>query len=227
MEGFLDEELTREQAPLPVKTRQVILSALLSHHAQYSALCMLFARLDGREARARCGEAVLQNVAFSGFPKVINALRELQRAGLLEPSIIVARPEQDQNIFGAVYGQTANQVRNDIEATSDVLWEWIDQFVYHTVLSRSLLEPKLRELCIVALLCGSDLVSEPRILLGHMLGALRVGASQEEVRDVIRLSAQLSSLVRQNVDVATVKPIQSVLDRFERLAPAAAAEHKL
>mmetsp|Transcript_46104 Transcript_46104/g.144645 ORF Transcript_46104/g.144645 Transcript_46104/m.144645 type:complete len:99 (-) Transcript_46104:68-364(-) len=53
---------------------------------------------------------------------------------------------------------------------------------YGAVLSRPTLSLRLRELCVVAILAGQQVAPQ---LNSHIRGALRAGASEEEVRTVI------------------------------------------
>jgi len=61
---------------------------------------------------------------------------------------------------------------------------------YGKVLSREGLEPRRRELCVVAIL---TVKYKPRQLLSHALGALRLGATPEQLKNTVETAAAFSS----------------------------------
>lgn len=58
---------------------------------------------------------------------------------------------------------------------------------YGKVLSRDKLDPKIRELVVVAILASKN---RPRQLLSHCLGALRLGATEHELREIVVASLE-------------------------------------
>lgn len=72
-----------------------------------------------------------------------------------------------------------------LEAVSPEFTRWIFEFVYGDVFSRPNLDLKSRELVIIASLVTLGANSVPMQLEVHILGALRVGATKEEIIETI------------------------------------------
>jgi 4-carboxymuconolactone decarboxylase len=86
--------------------------------------------------------------------------------------------------FDAIYGRAAAKVRARIAACHPLLDAWIIRWVYGQVLSAPGPSLRERELCAVGVLAGGGPGTEP-LLVSHCRGALRCGASPEELRAVV------------------------------------------
>jgi alkylhydroperoxidase/carboxymuconolactone decarboxylase family protein YurZ len=86
--------------------------------------------------------------------------------------------------FTAIYGRAADKVRGRIGACHPLLISRVLNFVYADVMSTPGPEPRERELCAVAVLAGGGAGTEP-LLISHCRGALRVGASKDELRAIL------------------------------------------
>jgi alkylhydroperoxidase/carboxymuconolactone decarboxylase family protein YurZ len=86
--------------------------------------------------------------------------------------------------FDAIYGRAAVKVRTRIANCHPLLDAWVIRWVYGEVLSEPGPSLRERELCAVAVLAGGGPGTEP-LLVSHCRGALRCGATPEELRAVI------------------------------------------
>lgn len=137
--------------------------------------------------------AVLQSAAFVGFPRALTAAAALQQAGIVA-SQSAAEAVSVANLmdpaiagidaFDAVYGRAAEKVRGRISACHPLLDQWVIEWVYGRVLSAPGPSLRERELCAVAQLAGGGPGTEP-LLVSHLRGALRCGATREELRAVV------------------------------------------
>jgi 4-carboxymuconolactone decarboxylase len=132
-------------------------------------------------------EVILQSYLFAGFPRALNAARAW-RAVSERPA-----PEVDQESLVAnldmwrdvgertcaiVYGDSYEQLRENVRQLHPALDEWMIIDGYGKVLSRPGVDLRTRELCIVAACAVSG---QQRQLHSHLHGALNAGASPGEV----------------------------------------------
>lgn len=94
---------------------------------------------------------------------------------------VVARGEE---AFDAIYGRAAVKVRTRISNCHPLLDSWVIRWVYGEVLSEPGPSLRERELCAVGVLAGGGPGTEP-LLVSHCRGALRCGATPQELRAVI------------------------------------------
>ena len=132
-------------------------------------------------------EVILQSYLFAGFPRALNAARAW-RAVSERPA-----PEVDQESLVAnldmwrdvgertcaiVYGDSYEQLRENVRQLHPALDEWMIIDGYGKVLSRPGVNLRTRELCVVAACAVSG---QQRQLHSHLHGALNAGASAGEV----------------------------------------------
>jgi len=135
----------------------------------------------------RVAEALLQIVPFAGYPRAIVAfgvVREQLGAG--RPSLVEApdRAARGLEVFAAVYGPRADEIRRGLEALDPLLARWTIEHAYGRVLAREgVLTLRERELLAVSVLTALGGLEAP--LLGHMRAALHVGATRGEVEAVV------------------------------------------
>jgi 4-carboxymuconolactone decarboxylase len=137
---------------------------------------------------ARLDEALLQLIPFTGYARAINAFAVLQdlvphvprriggKGGLRRRGEALCR-----RIYGPVYGKMIERMRRFHPDLAD----WILEDGYGKVLSRPVLSTRERELLVVAVLATLNV---PAQLKSHERGARRVGASEGQIRSMLRLA---------------------------------------
>lgn len=145
-------------------------------------------------------EAVLQACLFLGFPATLETA--VRWAGIRAAP---AREREATEPTGAevmsrgvdlcrrVYGSAYDRLRANVAAIHPALDRWMVLDGYGRVLSRPGLDARVRELCIVAMLAAGDWEQQ---LHSHLRGALRVGASPDQVAEALAIG-----LARQTDDV--------------------------
>jgi 4-carboxymuconolactone decarboxylase len=132
-------------------------------------------------------EVILQSYLFAGFPRTLNAARIWRSVSGTQAAATDAQAditngsqwvELGQETCRTVYGESYEMLRQNIRALHPALDTWMITDGYGKVLSRSQLDLKTRELCIVAA-CATS--AQQRQLHSHLHGALNAGASVEEV----------------------------------------------
>ncbi|MFL5484067.1 MAG: carboxymuconolactone decarboxylase family protein [Gemmatimonadaceae bacterium] len=144
-------------------------------------------------------EIILQSYLFAGFPRALNAARawravsgrpapaEDSEATIDDLSAWRARGEETCEI---VYGESYEKLRQNIRLLHPALDEWMIVDGYGKVLSRSGVDLRTRELCIVAACAVSG---QQRQLHSHLRGALNAGASSGELAAVLDALTDLIS----------------------------------
>ena len=136
---------------------------------------------------AKVDEVILQSYLFAGFPRTLNAARTWRAvSGIAAPEADTDAElrndsdwvERGERTCGVVYGESYEMLRENIRALHPALDSWMITDGYGKVLSRSELDLRTRELCIVAA-CASS--GQQRQLHSHLHGALNAGASIGEV----------------------------------------------
>ena len=142
-------------------------------------------------------EVLLQTHLMVGFPRVINALQVVREHPSLAPdpgNASLSCQEQQHSWRGAgeallqrIYGgaSKAGRLRQNMRHLHPHLELWMVEHGYGRVLSRSPYQGlcgRLRELCVVASLAGQNV---PPQLISHLLGAVRLGATLQQCREVL------------------------------------------
>jgi 4-carboxymuconolactone decarboxylase len=140
----------------------------------------------------RVDETVLLACLFLGFPATLEtALLGAWLGG--PPSRTVARPAEPTleeieargvELCRRVYGSAYEGLRANVAEVHPALDRWMVLDGYGRVLSRAGLEPRVRELCIVAMLAARDW---ERQLHSHLRGALRLGAPPDHVAEALAI----------------------------------------
>jgi 4-carboxymuconolactone decarboxylase len=133
-------------------------------------------------------EALLQNYLFAGYPSALVSLKMLREH---YPKVRI-RNSDDMNLYHyrkrgennckTIYGDKYEKLINNIRKFSPELSSWLILEGYGKVFGRKRLSLKERELCSVSVLVA--LMFEDQ-LYSHINGALRIGASLDEVQNVI------------------------------------------
>jgi 4-carboxymuconolactone decarboxylase len=135
-------------------------------------------------------ELVLQTHLNIGTPRVINALSTLRAyheknsetkwQDLCEG---YSETNTGSNVMTTIYGENVYpKVVDKLKGLHPKLAQWTLDYAYGTVYNRGENILKLRELCTVSALAGLNVTPQ---LVSHIRGALRVGASREQVKQVI------------------------------------------
>jgi len=157
-------------------------------------------------------EAVLQTHLFAGFPRLVEAYEVLERAGGLgtledDERRPVAGADQDgAALFERIYADRTDAVRARLASFHPDFAAWIADHAYGRVLSRPGLSADLRELLAVAALATQG---QDRQLASHARGAVRCGASADEVSAVLEA---IEYLLPEDV----AERGRDVLERFAR-----------
>jgi alkylhydroperoxidase/carboxymuconolactone decarboxylase family protein YurZ len=152
------------------------------------------ARTKGNVSRSEIYEAFLQQYLFVGFPSALEAMKALGRAWPDEADIRQHREltsytgflERGQELYAKIYSKNAGVVRDEMMRLSPDLAAWAVIEGYGKTLSREGLDVLTRELCIVGILTQ---LGWQRQLFSHIMGALNVGASKEQVKAAITIGA--------------------------------------
>jgi 4-carboxymuconolactone decarboxylase len=165
-----------------------------------------------RVAPSLIREALLLLVPFAGVPRSLDALQVFARrhpgasAHLEAPSVgretgsdarAVFRVRGEQ-LFARVYGPHLERVSGTLRALDPELLDWVLEDAYGKVLARGFLPPSEVECLAVVLLAAQGLT---RQLKGHVAGALRCGASPDDVRRcLVAAAAWIAEPVRTRAE---------------------------
>jgi len=191
--------------------RLVRLSAAIAL-GRWDVLCELRRSAPAGEPDRAWREVVLQSHLFAGFPRTVEACSQLSAAGGLgaldADELAPAPPRHDAGraLFDAIYGQRAAAVRAELAGFHGELAHWIADHAYASVLARPGLAADRRELVAVAALAAQGL---DRQLASHARGALRLGATAEEVREAL-------AGVRDLLSAALFERALAVVQHFTR-----------
>jgi len=147
------------------------------------------------EPDRRWREAMLQAHLFAGFPRVVEACGVLaEEGGLGTPDEDETRPQGDRfdagrALFERIYAGRAADVRAALRRFHPTLERWIEGHAYGRVLAREGLAADRRELLAVA--CLAALADQEPQLGAHARGALRVGASAQELSETLDTVGEL------------------------------------
>jgi XTP/dITP diphosphohydrolase len=136
-------------------------------------------------------EALLQCYLFAGFPAALDALTQwhghasqhglLPQAAPAEPPSFQQYADDGTKLCKDIYGTVFPRMMERLEQISPDLASWMIIEGYGKTLSRPGLSVIDRELCNVAVLAALLRTTQ---LHSHVRGALRVGASEQDVMDV-------------------------------------------
>jgi 4-carboxymuconolactone decarboxylase len=139
----------------------------------------------------------LQNYLFVGYPRAITALQTLSRCARDEASVefhLDPTPPRHWAARGRalcrdIYGEHYESLLIVMKRTHPELADWMIREGYGKVLARPYLGPRVRELCVIALLAAQE--SWPQ-LRSHLAGALRVGAKRGEAREAVETGLRMA-----------------------------------
>ena len=116
-----------------------------------------------------------------------------------------------------IFGEQHDRIQARLESLDPDLARYIREFAYDTVYQRPGLDLKTKELLACALLISLGAQGELRT---HLRGALRAGASEQEVREALIFMVPYLGFPRV---VAAFGQLQALLNSNSRAAPGQAA----
>ncbi len=125
-------------------------------------------------------EAILQTLLFAGFPKTIEALKQLRNHFPVRHG---SRHVNDHKLAGEktskiIYGEYHSKLKRVMDALHPDLTRWMIEDGYGRVLSRSGLTLQEREISVLASLMTSGMINQFK---AHIRGALYAGVSQVDI----------------------------------------------
>lgn len=183
----LDELLARSGLPPALRLLVLGLAAVWRGDWPTLAACARRGRAAG-QPRQDFEETLLQAVLFAGFPRVVTAFETL--AGVwpaTTPPTGGALPAAEQAaagraLFAAIYGRNEAAVHGMLRGFHAEFHDFVLDAAYGRILSRPGLPARIRELLACGVLAAQD---QLRQFAGHARGALHLGATREELREVL------------------------------------------
>jgi 4-carboxymuconolactone decarboxylase len=159
-------------------------------------------------------EVILQSHLFLGYPAALEGFSVWRRVARAAPEPLVEDHEacarRGEELGRTVYGRPWERLRDNVRELHPDLERWMVEEGYGRVLGRPGLDLLARELCVAALLAVLDL---PRQLYAHARGALRVGASPEQVEEALAVAHDMSEPAARESARDTWRMVR---DRFVR-----------
>ncbi|HEX3926387.1 MAG TPA: carboxymuconolactone decarboxylase family protein [Gemmatimonadales bacterium] len=127
--------------------------------------------------RALGGAAIWR--ALSGAPATPSAAEDIDYAG--HP----AWTTRGEALCATIYGGNYPKLRENVRTIHPALDAWMVTEGYGRTLARPGLDPRRRELCVVAQIA---VINAPRQLLSHLIGALHVGATRADIDETLAIA---------------------------------------
>lgn len=142
---------------------------------------------DLRMRRAAFEETLLQSVLFCGFPRCVTAFEALRDRWPGSPGTEDDVPAgrwraEGQRFFDLVYAHRSAEVGAMLRGLSPSFHDFVLESAYGRVLARPGLDPRTRELIAVGALAA---LGQTPQLIAHGRGALRCGATRDEVDEAL------------------------------------------
>lgn len=138
--------------------------------------------------REHLAEGLLQGVLFYGFPRSITVFEILRNEwpGLPPAAARIRTPEQEvtdgRALFAAIYDTNTAAVERMLADAHGELRDFVLEVAYGRILSRPQLPAVPRELIAIGVLAAMEQTPQ---MVGHGRGALRMGATRNEVREAL------------------------------------------
>ncbi len=124
------------------------------------------------------------------------------------PHNIAAWRKRGEPLCRKIYGAQYEPLMARIARIAPELSDAMIVEGYGKVLAREGLEPRQRELCVVAIL---TVKFKPRQLLSHALGALRLGATSEQLLNIIEIATEIK--IDENIEKAR-EVVEEAIDKY-------------
>ncbi|MCC6573172.1 MAG: hypothetical protein IT462_05210 [Planctomycetes bacterium] len=204
-------------APLDPKEAMLAICAALTSdgHVEHTRRVFDFLLKEkDRPDAEHLREAILQTHLFCGYPRALNALAAFAdackaasnplseiklRDTPLEGDDVAAFRQRGSKLFNMVYGKLAPKIDEIARQGSPDLGDWALVEGYGRVLSRDVLKPRVRSLCIVAALIPLDVLPQ---LKGHVQGAVNTGSTPEQLWKLLELIPKFFDSVPKSAKTA-------------------------
>lgn len=212
MHPFLSK-LPSAPASLSLTLRTILIAASQVAIGDAAGVICTFQHLP-EECREQGYElSIVQAPPFIGIPRTLHSAAALQRAGIvgaragLEKLERASLERRGDETFSRIYGRNTERVRRRLQDLHPSIEEWIVTHCYGGLLSRGGASLRERELAAVAML-SVDVCAGVQ-LASHLRGAVKAGASGEEVRCVVSQSGWVCG-------GAAEENAKGVLESYER-----------
>jgi len=183
----IEAQLTR--ADLAPEVRTLVGVAAAIWRADWPRLSQwVAAARERRQSRAHLEETLLMCVLFCGFPRVITAWEHFASAWPTDaaPTGGALPPDRQlpagRELFATIYGKNDAAVREMLRGYHEELHDFVLESAYGRILARPGLAAVHRELVAVGVLAAQG---QKRQFAGHARGAQHLGATREELREVL------------------------------------------
>jgi AhpD family alkylhydroperoxidase len=173
---------------LDPEVRLLVMTTVATCRGTFDELGEVFADASSRGMRRPAfEETLLQSVLFCGFPRCVTAFETLRDRWPGQPTRGAEVPadqwrERGQQFFDAVYAHRSADIGEMLRGLSPAFHDFVLESAYGRVLARPGLDPRTRELIAVGALAALGQVPQ---LIAHARGALRFGASADEVDEAL------------------------------------------
>ncbi|MCB9880732.1 MAG: carboxymuconolactone decarboxylase family protein [Planctomycetes bacterium] len=187
----VDWDALEARSGLERRTRLLTIAFAALCHNDESILAASAERLQSCGDTAEVGrmlrELCLQGIAYCGFPRALHAMFVLgsfldddERSS--PPVDRELRAQKGTTHFESIYGDKSEVLRSKIRALEPEFESLVIEIAYGAILSRDGIDARTRELLGVA---GLSVLGHPAQLKSHAIGALRHGATTEELLEVL------------------------------------------
>ncbi len=133
-------------------------------------------------------ETLLQAVLFAGFPRVVSAFETLAEAWPTDTAPrggalpVAEQAAAGQDLFAAIYGRNEKAVHAMLRSFHGEFHDFVLEAAYGRILTRPGLSGRVREMLATGVLAAQD---QRRQFAGHGRGAMHLGATRDELREVL------------------------------------------
>ncbi len=125
-------------------------------------------------------EAILQTLLFAGFPKTIEALKQLRKHFPVKHTSMDVDDQKQagEKTSGIIYGKYRSKLKAVMDDLHPALTKWMIEDGYGRILSRPGLSLQEREIAVLASLMTSGMINQFR---AHIRGAMYAGISKVDI----------------------------------------------
>ena len=208
--------MTATTPPLEPELRDHLIATVATCRADWSSFdAAVLALRDRGASRQRFEELLLQGTLFFGFPRTVSAFEQLRThwprpSGEPNSETVSTAPTKEdarrrgEALFAEIYAHRTDSVREMLADFHPEFHDFVLESAYGRILARPGLSPMWRELCAVAALSALDQVPQ---LIAHARGALRLGASVDQVRAALRIAGCEDEPLVQRIQRGLPKPV--------------------
>ncbi len=155
----------------------LVVATTLNDHAMLNAWIPECSGILDEEA---IEEAILQTLLFAGFPKTIEALKQLRSHFPVNHGVkhVDDHKQTGEKTSQIIYGKYHSKLKQVMDGLHPDLTRWMIEDGYGRVLSRPGLTLQEREMSVLASLMASGMINQFR---AHVRGALFAGVSRVDI----------------------------------------------